>query len=158
MKRIAFLVLCIIFARNCHAEITYLTTIDGVRLTSESIVRNVSLGNFDAAWGAFKLVASVPEAEYKAAYAQTFGKLPEQALRWGASQGYEWVSEEYIGTRIVRCTLMIIYDDMPIRWVLNFYRKRNGWSLMFMNYDGNVPGWPIPGANPSSVRAAPSGP
>jgi len=157
IKKSIAVFLVALLSQSVRSEVTYLDNLVGIRQVSEYIVKNVSQGNISEAWSPFRIYSPMTESEKLAGYEQMVGKLQEQSLKWGVSHGYELISEEYIGTKIVRYTWVVVYERTPIRWVIHFYKKNEGWSLLNANYDANAASWIVPGANQSFQRTASGG-
>ncbi len=55
----------------------------------------------------------------------------------GAFAGYELISDKSLGTRVKQLTYLAYYDREPLRFILVFYKHKDGWAVHNMSFDEN---------------------
>jgi hypothetical protein len=119
------------------AQTTTLKEEADTRTTADSIVRNVSDGNWKKGWDIIRLVSVIPENEMNVAEAQLVGEMEKVAKRFGVVTGQEFVVADKVGERLVRYQYLVHYQKAPIRWMMVFYQGKNGWVLTDFKFDSN---------------------
>jgi hypothetical protein len=119
------------------AQSRLLASADEARKASDSIVGNVSTGNFVGALKEMKPLSVIPSAEFDAFEAQVNAQLENLLRRFGPPNAYELIREDKVGTRLVRYQYLVFHEKGPIRWTLVFYKSDKGWNINEFKFDFN---------------------
>ena len=105
---------------------------------TDTIMSKLAGGDIDFTMNELKKYTIVPEAEVDA----TFGrfKIQQSAItqRFGASVGMEFVSEERVGSSLLRLTYLHRFSKHAMKWAFYFYRGADGWVLDIFESNDNL--------------------
>ena len=131
------LALLTFWSLNCDATQT-LASPKEVRAMTDMVMSKVASGDLDFATSEVKKYSIVPDAEVDASFGQFKIQQSAIAQRFGASIGTEFVSEEKVGSSLLRLTYLHRFERHPMKWVFDFYRGNDGWVLDTFQSNDNL--------------------
>ena len=100
-----------------------------LREFSDSVMEEVGSGDLDAAFALMKRFTIVPAAEFDVVALNTRAQRDQIGARFGASAGYEFISESRVGQSLLRLTYIEKTEKHALPWIFYFYRSPDGWVL-----------------------------
>lgn len=82
------------------------------------------------------LLQNSPIRDKKEQFERLINQTKHAFNLYGNAKGYERVDEEYVTESLMRLRYITIHDDLPLRWVLTYYKSpRRGWIIINMKFD-----------------------
>lgn len=123
---------------TASAQTKFLPNAPEAKRVAEGVVARFAAGNFPGAWNEMRQLSVAPPSEFDAFEAQFSSQAGDLLRRFGSSLGYEFISEQALGTSLVRYQFLIRHEKAPMRWYFIFYRSEKGWVLTDFKFDGNT--------------------
>ena len=95
----------------------------------------VGKGDIEGGLQAIRPLTIIPSAEFDAMLGQIPLQLPAIKSRFGESLGYEFISEEVLGSSLARITYIHKFDKHPMRWMFFAYKGKSGWVINTFKFD-----------------------
>lgn len=108
------------------------------RQLTDRIMAKVGSGEVDAALVLMKPYIVIPDVELEAVRNQVSIQLPLLNQRFGKSIGYEFISEDKMGTSLIRIVHVHKFERTAMRWAFYFYRNDEGWVLNSFKLDDAI--------------------
>ena len=103
---------------------------DETKAFTESVMKQVATGNLK---GGFEQLSAaytaIPKVEVDGIVSQALLQVPVMEARFGKSIGHEFVSENRVGSSVVRYAYLQKFEKHAIVWQFVFYRPTNSWIL-----------------------------
>ena len=113
-----------------------LPTPEAARQLADKIMEAVSNGDTDRAFSLMKPYARVPSVDIDAAN----NKIKEQwrAQPFGDSIRYEFLTNEMIGSSVLRITELHRFERHAMQWRFVFYKGAKGWTVNNFNVNDKL--------------------
>lgn len=69
---------------------------------------------------------------------QINSQLPMIKEKFGEAVGYVFFEEKEVSDIFVRFTYIVKYENHILRWVIVFYKPKEGWIINYIKWDDNV--------------------
>lgn len=107
-----------------------------VRTTLNDFFQALASQQVDAGYD--KLVEGSKIAEKKTEVSALKSKTKEAIRLFGEIRGYELVSVDSVGTRLITVSCLSLGADFPLRWRFYFYRPVADWKLVDIRVDDRL--------------------
>jgi len=98
----------------------------------------VGASNFAGAMKELRPISVIPPTEFDVFEAQVNNQLLNLYREFGSPNGYEFLREDRLGTRVVREQFLVFHEKAAMRWNFVFYKTDKGWVLSHFKFDGNA--------------------
>ncbi len=111
------------------AEAATLQADADVRAFADRVMAKVAKADLPGAFAEMKPYTIIPPTEFDAAALQSKSQRDLVGTRFGATIGYEFISEKRSGQSLLKLTYIEMTERHAIPWIFYFYRTPNGWVL-----------------------------
>ncbi len=137
-KKLVLIVCALVLPHYAAAQTRFLSSEQEVRKTAEGIVANLVAGNPGGAIKEIRPLSVIASTELDVFEAQFNSRQAATLGQSGPATGYEFLREDWVGTRLLRQQFIVFYEKAPQRWSFVFYRTEKGWVLSQFAFGGNA--------------------
>ncbi len=137
MKRLMVILVAAFGLGTAHAA-TLQTDAD-VRAFADRVMEKVAKADLPGAFAEMKPYTIVPPTEFDAAALQSKSQRDMVGTRFGATIGYEFISEKRSGQSLLKLTYIEKTEHHALPWLFYFYRTPKGWVLNSFNWNDRMP-------------------
>ncbi|MBN1586257.1 MAG: hypothetical protein JW937_02375 [Candidatus Omnitrophica bacterium] len=137
MKRI-LLASLVLAAFASPAQAAVLDSELEIKPLTEEIMQTVSKGKLREAFEMMKPFMIIPEPEIESTVLSSISTRDQFGSRYGATIGYELISERKLGDSLVLLTYIEKTEKHVLPWYFYFYNSPEGWVLNSFSWNDDL--------------------
>jgi hypothetical protein len=138
LRNFMLAVVLVLTSLSASAQSRYLPSPHEARKVIEGIVASVAANNFGGALKELRPLSVIDSAEFDVFEAQVNSQQANILRQFGEPNGYEFIKEEKLGSRLLRYQFLVFHKKAAMRWNFVVYKAEKGWVISHFVFDANA--------------------
>ena len=121
-----------------HAQSRFLASPEEARKAADGMTASLAAGNYAGALKELRPLSVIPPTEFDLFEAQVNNQLTSMLRQMGAPNGYEFLREDRLGSKLIREQFFVFHEKAALRWTFVFYKAEKGWVVSHFVFEANA--------------------